>query len=98
MAAMYLSQAIGSGEHTVKQVRKVIATGYAVMELSEALKATDDIKIDPVQKLHSYPTFANYFSKWCDLNIKAMRWTHKRQPKENLKRPFSINFNRASGH
>ena len=83
MAAMYLSQTIVSGEHTVKQVRKVIATGYAVMELSEALKAADDIRIDPAQKWHSYPTFDECFSNWCDLNIKAMRWTEK----DSLKRP-----------
>lgn len=36
-----------------------------------------------MQKLHSYPTFDECFSKWYDLNIKAMRWTHK----DSLKRP-----------
>ena len=73
MAAMYLRQAIVSGEHTVKQVRKVIATEYAVMELSQALKATDDIKIDPVQKLHSYPTFYQRSWQWYELNERATR-------------------------
>ena len=70
---MFLSQAIVSGDPTVAQVKKVIATGCAVMERSEALKAADDIRIDTVQKLHSYPTFDQCFSKWYDLNIKAMR-------------------------
>jgi len=53
------------------------------MELSEALKAADDIKLDPVQKMHSNPTFDEYYSKWYDLKIKEMRWTHK----DSLKRP-----------
>ena len=83
MAAMFLRQAITCGEHTVAQVKKVISTGCAVMELSEALKTADNITIDPVQRLHSYPTFDACFAKWYELNIKAMRWTHK----DSLKRP-----------
>ena len=83
MAAMFLRQAITSGDYTVDQVKKVIGTGCAVMELSEALKTADEIKIDPVQQLHRYPTFEECFQKWYDLNIKAIRWTHK----DSLKRP-----------
>lgn len=78
---MFLCQAIVSGEHRDAEVKEVIATGCAVMELSKALKAADDIKIDPAQKLHSYPTFDECFSKLYDLNIKAMRWTHKNSQK-----------------
>ena len=63
-AAMFLRQAITSGEHTVAKVKKVIATRCAVMELSEALKTADDIKIDPVKQLHSYPTFDVCFHNW----------------------------------
>ena len=47
---MFLRQAITSGEHTVAKVKKVIAMRCAVMELSEALKTADDIKIDPVKR------------------------------------------------
>ena len=63
MAAMFLRQAITSGDYTVDQVKKVIGTGCAVMELSEALKTADEIKIDPVQQLHRYPTFEECFQK-----------------------------------
>ena len=82
-AAMFLRQAITSGEHSVAKVKKVIATRCAVMELSEALKTADNIKIDPVKQLHSYPTFDACFHNWYDLNIKAIRWTHK----DSIKRP-----------
>ena len=54
MAAMFLRQAITSGDYTVDHVKKVIGTGYAVMELSEALKTANEIKNDPVQQLHRY--------------------------------------------
>ena len=77
MAAMFLRQAIVSGDYTVAQVKRVIATGCAVMELSEALKSADDIKIDPVQKLHSYPTFDQRFWQWYELHKRTKRWTHK---------------------
>ena len=47
------------------------------MELSEALEAADDIKIEPVQKLHSYPTFNQRFWQWNELDKRAKRLTHK---------------------
>ena len=77
MAAMFLREAIKSGDYTVAQVKKVIAKRCKVMELNEALKNADKIKIDPVVQLHSYPTFDERFDEWYQLNLKANRWSHK---------------------
>ena len=82
MAAMFLREAIKSGDYTVSQVKKVIDKRCKVMELNEALKNADKIKIDPVVQMHSYPTFDSRFQEWYQLNLKANRWTHKDSKKK----------------
>ena len=85
MAALFFKKVIQSGELTVHKVRKVIDKGCSVMELSNAVKTVDHIKIDPVVQLHSYPSFDKRFYEWYELNKGLNRWTHK----DSIKRPIT---------
>ena len=85
MAALFFKKVIQSGDLTVHKVRKLIDKGCSVMELSTAVKTVDQIKIDPVVELHSYPSFEKCFYQWYELNNGLNRWTHK----DSIKRPIT---------
>jgi len=85
MAALFFKKVIQSGDLTVHKVRKLIDKGCSVLELSTAVKTVDQIKIDPVVEMHSYPSFEKCFYQWYEINKGANRWTHK----SSLNRPIT---------
>ena len=85
LTAHHFKTAIKKGTLTVHKAKKVIEKGCAVLDIANAINTVDQIKIDPVVQLHSYPSFDKRFHEWYEMNKGLNRWTHK----DSLKRPIT---------